>query len=177
MNSDLLIFKFLNGFSHRWELLDSFIIFCAVYLGYLLILSLALFLFKDIKKYWRMVAESLLAALIVRFVLVGIFYYFHFRARPFAQTDVNLLIPYDGGRTSFPSGHASFYFALSTIIYGYNKKAGIIFYAASLIIAVSRVFAGVHWPSDVLAGAVFGIVMGFFLNKLFKKIKIKKSPA
>ena len=121
-----------------------------------------------------MVTEAVAAALLVRFVLVQAFYFFKFRFRPFVYNPITLLIPYDGHATSFPSGHASFYFALSTIIFGYNKKYGTLFYIFSFLICLGRVFVGIHWPSDIIAGAVLGNIMGWVLNKLFKKVNIMK---
>jgi len=171
---DLYLFQLINGFAGKWPILDFLGIFFAVYFGYVLILCLLVFLIKDYKKYWRMVAESLIAAIIVRFVLVQSFYFLHFKFRPFFKSETHLLIPYNINQTSFPSGHASFFFALSTIIYGYNKKAGTLFFIGSALISLSRVFVGVHWPSDVIAGAFIGILMGIVLNKIFKKISIKK---
>lgn len=176
---DLYLFSLVNGLAGKWPLLDSVAIFFAQYLGYFLLFSLLVFLILDYKKYWRMVVESLLAAFIVRFVIVELFYFLHFRFRPFVHNQVHLLIPYDPAKTSFPSGHASFYFALSTIIYGYNKRAGTLFFVGSALISISRVFVGVHWPSDIIAGAIIGILMGIVLNKLFihvkKKVAKKKS--
>lgn len=170
MKADLIIFNFINGFAGRWEFLDILGIFFAKYFEYILLFCLLLFLIRNFKKYWRMVAEAVLAAVFVRFVLVEIFYWFHFRARPFAHGYVDSLIAYDPLRAAFPSGHASFYFALSTIIYGYHKKAGILFYIGSCLVVISRVFVGLHWPSDILAGAFLGIAMGVALNIWFKRI-------
>ncbi len=78
------------------------------------------------------------------------------------------LISQSSKEASFPSGHATFYFALATIVYFYNKKVGIWFFIVSFFIAVARVFVGVHWPSDILAGALLGILMGYILNWLFR---------
>lgn len=172
MNLDLYIFHLINGFAGKWHWLDLVGIFFAKYFEYFLLFCLLLFLIKDFKKYWRMVSEALVAAVFVRFMLAEIIRRLYFRPRPFVFNHVDLLIPYNSGEPSFPSGHASFYFALSTIIYGYNKKFGILFYIASFLIVVTRVFVGIHWPSDILAGAVLGIIMGLILNKLFKKVKL-----
>ncbi len=174
MNLDLYIFNLINGLAGKWKFLDFLGIFFAEYFEYFLLFCLILFLFINFKKYWRMVAEALLTAVFVRFILVEIIRKIWFRSRPFVDNYVNLLLPsYDPYKASFPSGHASFYFALSTIIYCYNKKAGILFYIGSFLIVISRVFVGIHWPADILAGAFLGIVMGVIINKIFKKIKLK----
>jgi len=170
MYLDLVIFNWINGFAGKWRWLDLSGIFFAKYFEYFLLFVLILLLIINLKKYWRMVAEALVAAVFVRFVLVETFYWLHFRARPFVRNPVHLLVPYDALQTSFPSGHASFYFALSTIIFGYNKRIGILFFIASFLIVLGRVFVGVHWPSDILAGAVLGIFVGIILNKVFKRI-------
>lgn len=170
MYIDLQIFKFINGFAGKEQWLDSTGIFFAKYFEYFLLFYLFLLLLVSFRKYWRMVVEALIASVFVRFVLVEIIRMIRFRPRPFTYENFTLLIPYDFDKTSFPSGHASFYFALSTIIYGYNKRLGILFYIGSSLIVIARVFVGVHWPSDIVAGAVLGIVMGIILNKIFKRI-------
>lgn len=170
MYIDLIIFQLINGFAGKWELLDKVGTFFAVRAGNALLLFLVILLLTDFKKYWRMVASSSIAALFVRFVLVEAFYLLHFRLRPFAYNGIKQLIPYSINQTSFPSGHASFYFALSTIIWAYNKKMGVIFYIVSFLIVIARIFVGVHWPSDVLAGIILGVLTGWILNKVFKKI-------
>lgn len=175
MYIDVVIFNTINGFAGRWQWLDVVGVFCAEYLGYILLFYLCILLAMNFKRHWRMVTEAVIAALAVRFILVELISRIRFRFRPFAITDVNLLIPFNAYQTSFPSGHASFFFALSTIVYAYHKKIGLAFYVASFLIAISRVFVGVHWPSDIIAGAVIGIVMGLILNRLFKKVNIKKA--
>jgi undecaprenyl-diphosphatase len=175
MNLDLYLFNLINNFAGRWTWLDYFFMFCADYLGYILLFILFLFLVSNYKKYWKMVVEAIIAAVLTKFVLVEIIRKIWFRPRPFFSLNFVPLINQSAEEASFPSGHASFYFALSTIVYLYNKKLGIIFYIASILIILARVFVGVHWPSDVLVGAILGILMGWILNKLFKKINYENN--
>jgi len=169
MNIDLYIFNLINGFAGKWQWLDYTEMFFAKYFEYFLWFCLVLFLVVNVKKYWRMVAEAIIAAGLTKFVLAEGIRWLWFRPRPFVSLNFIPLIEQSPTEASFPSGHASFSFALSTIVYFYNKKAGIAFYIASTLIVLARVFVGVHWPSDILAGAILGILMGWILNKLFRK--------
>ena len=57
---------------------------------------------------------------------------------------------------SFPSGHASAAFACATVIYWASPRAGIPAFVLAALVAWSRVYVGVHWPSDVLGGYLLG---------------------
>ena len=70
---------------------------------------------------------------------------------------------------SFPSGHAAIFFAIAMAIYFFNKKLGIVFFIGAVLIGFARIFTGIHWPSDVLAGAIIGIISGIIIIKLFFK--------
>jgi undecaprenyl-diphosphatase len=70
---------------------------------------------------------------------------------------------------SFPSNHAANSFAFaSTLFLVFGNPAAIGFVIAALI-AYSRVYCGVHWPLDVLAGAILGTTVAFLVHKLFSK--------
>lgn len=74
------------------------------------------------------------------------------------------------GYDSFPSGHATLFFALATVIYMRHKKVGIIFYLLAFLIAISRVIAGVHYIGDIIAGAAIGILGTYCIGYLFAKV-------
>ena len=62
---------------------------------------------------------------------------------------------------SFPSGHAVTAFIAATIILAYlGWKWGLASYIVAALIGISRIVLDVHYPSDVLAGAAIGIVLG-----------------
>jgi len=165
---DNFIFNKINQFVLRWKWFDVLAIFLAEFLQYFLLFGLFLFLVKDFKKYLRMVVESALAAFLARFVMVSFIRWFLPRIRPFAINNVNFLFEHSG--SSFPSGHAAFFFAIAAIVYFYNKKIGILFYLSSILIVLARVFSGVHWPSDVLSGMLIGILSGLAIFKISKLI-------
>ena len=58
---------------------------------------------------------------------------------------------------SLPSLHASNFFAMAGVAWAANRRAGWIAVALASMVALSRIYLGVHWPTDVLAGAVWGI--------------------
>ena len=165
---DIRIFNRVNQFAGNWPWLDNLAIFFAKYFEYFLIAILILLLFKNFKKYWLMVIKALGAATLARLIITNIIRWFWERPRPFTINEVNLLLQHEP-TASFPSGHAAFYFAISTIVYFYNKKAGLLFFLASFLISFARVFSGIHWPSDILAGLIIGIFSGWLIQKIFRK--------
>jgi undecaprenyl-diphosphatase len=83
------------------------------------------------------------------------------RPRPF-ETWQNLrclLAPPD--RFSFPSVHTMTAFAVGTVYTLLIPGAGCFFLPLAILIGISRVFLGCHYPTDVLAGALLGFVVGF----------------
>ena len=100
------------------------------------------------------------------------------RARP-CQIDqtVELLISRPSSY-SFPSTHSAWAFAAATAVFLNNKKFGVIVFIAAVIIGFSRLYLFVHFPTDVLFGAVLGILTGFIAVKIVqavsRKVKSKK---
>lgn len=76
---------------------------------------------------------------------------------------------------SFPSGHTAAAFAAAFALFLYHKRAG----SAALILAIlmgfSRLYLFVHFPSDVIAGALLGLIFGFIGYK-FALRRNKKAP-
>jgi undecaprenyl-diphosphatase len=69
----------------------------------------------------------------------------------------------DPHSASLPSGHAATSFACATVLTAFVPKAAPAFYLLAVAIAYSRVYVGVHWPFDVLAGAALGVAIALLL--------------
>lgn len=98
------------------------------------------------------------------------------RIRPyvrFRELTVLTTIPSD---TSFPSGHSAASFAVAAGVYMAGwKKTGIVLYIAAALIGFSRLYLGVHFPTDVIGGAIVGVLCAWVIRKIIDGvIKLKK---
>ncbi len=169
--SDAGIILYLNSLTGVSFYLDAFFYFVAKFVPYFMVAGIGYFLLRNFKQYLFFVTEVGLAVLFARYGIVNIIRYYFPRQRPFLQMEeVNLLLDYKE-KPSFPSGHTALVFAIATVVYFYNKKIGIALYGLSLLVALSRVVVGMHWVSDVFAGAVAGVLAGVIVSEVFVLIK------
>lgn len=101
------------------------------------------------------------------------------RLRPCdVNTGVSLLIPHPEG-FSFPSGHTGASFAAAAALFFGKNRMGVPAFLMAALIGFSRIYLYVHYPTDVLAGALLGIMLGWLGNILVKaaleKWKIQRS--
>lgn len=94
------------------------------------------------------------------------------RPRPFhVDSSVTLLIP-EPSEYSFPSGHTMNSFTSATMLFLHYRKPGIAAFILAALIAFSRMYLFVHYPTDILGGIVLGVVdalVVYLLAKRFKK--------
>ncbi|MEI6400331.1 MAG: phosphatase PAP2 family protein [bacterium] len=88
--------------------------------------------------------------------------------RPYIEQNVVPLF-YEPGY-SFPSEHVTIFTALSVAVFFLHRKCGIVLGVITILIAISRIIIGVHYPIDILGGFVLGGIIGFLLVKVFKNI-------
>ncbi len=133
----------------------------------------ALFVWKEKKRRWIFPLWLTLGiSAIVSFILKITIQ----RERPFQLGIVSLLpalqeASHDIWNFSFPSSHAVFAFCAIPILSKQYPKLKKVWVAIAIIIAFSRVYLGLHFFSDVIAGAIIGYVVGMLIVKLEKEHK------
>ncbi|MDO4712241.1 MAG: phosphatase PAP2 family protein [Peptostreptococcaceae bacterium] len=107
----------------------------------------------------------LLSALIVNLTIKPVV----MRIRPYDINTAVRLITDKMSDYSFPSGHSSVSFASATAILLWNRRAGLFAILFALLIAFSRLYLYMHYPTDVLAGILIGIFCGMSAYLIHKK--------
>ena len=98
------------------------------------------------------------------------------RTRPYLLFDCLVPLGRPEQDTSFPSGHTCSSFAAAmAITCMFGKKAGIPAFVLATLIALSRLYLGMHFPTDVLAGAILGVGCGLAGSAITKAILRKKN--
>ncbi len=89
----------------------------------------------------------------------------YFRPRPFVDHEVTRLF-YAPTDSSFPSNPAAAAFAIAFAVWAVNRRLGSLLLAAAALYGFARVYAGVHYPLDIVSGALIAIVVTFLTLKI-----------
>lgn len=165
-------FNFINSWANRNEVLDWLMIFTADKLGYLMILGVVLLVWKSSDRF-KTLLLTMGSAILARVAFVELIRYFFYNPRPYlALEKVNILMNHETS-SSFPSGHATFFFALAFGVYLNDRRWGRIYFIIAALISFARIFVSIHWPLDILAGAGLGIATAMLLRWVFDYLKQK----
>ena len=93
------------------------------------------------------------------------------RTRPYLMVEGLELIIAPQSSFSFPSGHAASSFVCAYLLTRAFGKKGAWAYLPAALIALSRIYVGVHYPSDVLAGMLLGTVVGVLVWRIVRRME------
>ena len=169
INIDVFLFYFINN-NLANPVFDGIMPFITnVQHWFLLYIALFAWLFWKGGKNGRIAAVTLLVTIILSDQInSSLLKELFVRVRPCnALTHVRLLVDGCGG-FSMPSSHAVNNFAAATVLAYFFRQYKIVYFSIAIAMAFSRVYVGVHYPFDVLVGALTGFLIGFGILQIVK---------
>lgn len=172
---DQKILYYLNNLVKDWGFANKFF---AEYLIYSLPIFLLWLWFCGAKaslhdrKSKKLVLQILTSVILSWQVISKIVGHFIHRLRPFEFGNIKELV-FHRPTYSFPSDHAAALFSVAAILwFTGNKRLAIVWFAIALVISFFRISTGIHWPSDIVAGAAIGIVAAWLVDLFDKPLNI-----
>lgn len=184
IQTDLFLFHLINGFAGTHHSLDPFMVFISQndLIKGMLVWTVWWGLWFQDKREPPQIRAKLLATIIVSIVTIfigrALSLALPFRLRPIHNPEIGASLPINmnpldfDGWSSLPSDHAVLYFALATSLYCIHRTIGIVFLLhAIFIIALPRIYAGLHFPSDIVIGGLIGVTIAMtFMFPLTRRI-------
>lgn len=166
---DIASALFFSGFIHRFPFLDGVGIFFASYAIYLLAGVVLFLLVRANVSAKRSVAQAVLFCIVVLvpIMLNAALGTLAFRERPFAALDFEPLIAIASQSKSFPSDHTAIAFSLAALGSQLRPRFAMLLFFAAFLIGFGRVYTGVHYPSDIIAGALVGSASAYVIHSFY----------
>ncbi|MED3996339.1 undecaprenyl-diphosphatase [Peribacillus frigoritolerans] len=169
IETDYEWFKFINSKVQQYPLIDNIMIFFAEYVQYAFVL-LILLLWLLNKSNFRVIAFQAMVSFTLAYSINRIIELFIYRERPFISHEIIQLIEHSAN-SSFPSDHATSAIAIAVTLWLSSHRFKYSWFILAIIVAFSRVWVGVHYPLDVVAGVLNGVIIAVFTHYLLFKVK------
>lgn len=164
---DLMFFKLLNKSGNRPIWLDMTML-GVTQLGNFLF-ALGIFFLLLVSGY-RLLAYELLLGVLTLGLVVQFMKVLIRRTRPYDRLKNIRIVGYKDAGHSFPSGHTSQAFFMSSLLLHYYQVTigiWILLYGVALVVGITRIYVGMHYPRDVMGGAILGTswgILGVIVN-------------
>ena len=177
VGADERLFQWINGAVGRWDLLDDIMTLLVSDFFLPVVISVAAFAMwfagrsgeerlRNQMGFIYAVSGAGFANLFVRI------FNDHFeRARPFLTLEDVEVLFYAPTDPTFPSNAAAYAFAMAAGVWLGNRRWGYVIGAFAFVFSFGRVYAGMHFPLDVVAGALMGILTTYLFSRLVVVLK------
>lgn len=144
-----------------------------------ILLSLVLLIFKKTRKAGAFSLGALIGSVVLNNMILKVVIN---RTRPYELIEGLRLIGKAATDASFPSGHTAASFASAVAMFpNLKKRYGVPLLILALLISLSRVYIGIHYPSDIVGGFVSGLFLGIMANVIgnlvIAKLQRRKASA
>ncbi|WP_110926779.1 undecaprenyl-diphosphatase [Bacillus massiliglaciei] len=171
---NLFLFRTINDLGFDLTFLNPIAFFLAEYALFVLALwMIAKWIFTKEKIRTRLVLAGAILSFLCGEVLAKGIGHFISHPQPFASlSHVNQLVAHEVDN-SFPSDHTLLFFSICMMLFlGSTSNKRIIYLIAAVLVGLSRIWVGVHYPVDVAAGAAIGILASVLLYPLVIRSKM-----
>jgi undecaprenyl-diphosphatase len=173
---DHSLFFWVNDWVGRFMVLDFFAIFCADFLiFFVILLTILLYFLKRRHRLVPVFSQVIIGVILVYFVSIFLGYilgFFYLRQRPFlAHPNIIYLTNFlaSAHKFSFPSDHTAVSLVIALFIFKDWSQWGRILIISSILIGLSRIFVGVHYPLDIVGGILNAFLSFYVVSLIFKK--------
>lgn len=166
------LFSLINGMANHSVIVDALMISISKLVPYLYILILAWLYVKGFRTgSFKLRGESFATAVLLVICLIGSFILgsMFYENRPFVDHPDAVLILNHAADASFPSDHAVGTMALACGILFYRWNLGTWMVYGSILVGISRVFVGNHYPGDILGAFILVWILTALYNKLLRR--------
>lgn len=161
-------FRMINDLGKQYTYLNPFMVFVAEYTVIFLALGVLIWWFARSHKEKIMVICAS-ATFVVSEVLGKVAGKIHSNSQPFAElSSVNQLIE-KAVDNSFPSDHTILFFSFCVTFFLFRRGWGLMWIALAFLVGFSRIWVGVHYPADIIVGAIISITSAFIVYRVVPK--------
>jgi undecaprenyl-diphosphatase len=162
---DAQIFKYIRGLAGESEFWDNFFLASNRYSIAIFTAVLVWYFFRKRRVFWT----GLFSALLARGIFATLIHYLIYRPRPFVLlNEFEALIDTKGLDSSFPSGYAAYFFAIAFAVWLSDKRIGGILILGAMVLSFAQIYAGVHYPLDILGGILAAAVSVILVRRVLK---------
>lgn len=173
------VFANINQGAGYYRSLDTIMLFVTHYLPYMMIVIVVAYMLWWYPRIYRTALGPLNrltqaiefgCSFATTFVLVQYIKLVIAYPRPFSVLPETVLLVPDQGGYSFPSMHTALTVCVAISVYVHHRRLGLLLFLFALLVGISRMYVGVHYPIDVVVGALIGGGIAGLFHTLFARI-------